>query len=173
MVQIKTMDSDGYDAVQLGFGSLKPGRATKPVIGHFKKVGLEPFKRLREIRVDDVSGYEVGTEVKADVFKVGDRVSVTGFSKGKGFQGVVKRWGFGGGPDSHGSRRHRAPGSIGQCATPAKVWKNRRMPGHAGHRRVTVKNLEIVQVDPEKNVIAIKGAVPGHSRGFVLVCGQG
>jgi large subunit ribosomal protein L3 len=97
---------------------------------------------------------------------------VTGFSKGKGFQGVVKRWGFHGGPDSHGSRRHRAPGSIGQCATPAKVWKNRKMAGHAGSRRITVRNLEIVQVDVDKNVIAIKGAVPGHPRSYVIVSGK-
>ena len=172
VVQIKTRDHDGYDAIQLGFGTQKEKRTSKPLAGHFRKSGVPPVKILREIRVEDASGIEVGSQVKADIFKAGEKVKVAGFSKGKGFQGVVKRWGFGGGPDSHGSKGHRQVGSIGQCATPAKVWKNRKMPGHAGHRKVSVRNLEVVQVDPEKNLIAIRGAVPGHVRSYVLVTGQ-
>jgi large subunit ribosomal protein L3 len=172
VVQVKTEDHDGYDAIQLGFGAGKEGRTNKPLMGHFRKSGAAPVRLLREVRLDDASGVEAGSQIKADIFKVGERVKVTGFSKGKGFQGVVKRWGFRGGPDSHGSKAHREPGSIGQCATPAKVWKNRRMPGHAGHRRVTVTNLEVVQVDPERNLIAVRGAVPGHVRSYVLVTGQ-
>jgi large subunit ribosomal protein L3 len=172
VVEIKTRDRHGYEALQLGFGRRKPKAAHRPLAGHFKKAGVEPAKILRELRVDNASEYEVGQALKADLFKVGDRVNVTGVSRGKGFQGVVKRWGFGGGPDSHGSRRHRAPGSIGQCATPAKVWKNRKMAGHAGSRRVTVRNLEIIEVDVDKNVIAVRGAVPGHPRGYVIVSGK-
>jgi large subunit ribosomal protein L3 len=169
VVEVKTRDTHGYEAVQIGFGMRKPKSTNKPLSGHFKKAGVEPVKILRELRVESASQYEVGQAIKADLFKVGDRVNVTGVSRGKGFQGVVKRWGFGGGPDSHGSRRHRAPGSIGQCATPAKVWKNRKMAGHAGSRRVTVRNLEVVEVDPDKNVIAVRGAVPGHPRAYVIV----
>jgi large subunit ribosomal protein L3 len=172
VVQVKTKDHGGYDAIQLGFGARKEQRTSKPLMGHFRKSGVAPVTVLKEVRLDDASAVEVGSQVKADIFKVGERVKVTGFSKGKGFQGVVKRWGFGGGPDSHGSKAHRQGGSIGQCATPAKVWKNRKMPGHTGNRRVTVKNIEVVQVDPEKNLIAVRGAVPGHVRSYVLVTGQ-
>ena len=172
VVQVKTKDHDGYDAIQLGFDGRKEHRTNKPLMGHFKKSGVAPVNLLREVKPDDISGVEAGAEVKADIFKVGERVKITGFSKGKGFQGVVKRWGFGGGPDSHGSKAHRQPGSIGQCATPAKVWKNRKMPGHAGNRRVTVKNIEVVLVDPEKNLIAVRGAVPGHVKSYVMVTGQ-
>jgi large subunit ribosomal protein L3 len=172
VVQVKTKDTDEYDAIQIGFGMRKKRRTNKPLGGHFAKAGVEPLRLLREIRVDDTAGLEVGSEIKADIFKVGDRVNITGFTKGKGFQGVVKRWGFGGGPDSHGSRRHRAPGSIGQCATPAKVWKNRKMAGHTGNRRKTVRNLEVVRVDVDKNVIVVKGAVPGHAKSYVIVSGK-
>jgi large subunit ribosomal protein L3 len=172
VVQVKTRDTDAYDAIQIGFGMRKPKRTNKPLAGHVGKAGVEPVRILREIRVDDAGSYEVGSEVKADIFKVGERVNITGFTKGKGFQGVVKRWGFGGGPDSHGSRRHRAPGSIGQCATPAKVWKNRKMAGHTGNRRMTVRNLEVVRVDADKNVIVVKGAVPGHVKSYVIVIGK-
>jgi large subunit ribosomal protein L3 len=172
VVEIRTRETHGYEAVQIGFGMRRKKLTNKPLSGHFKKAGVEALKVLREMRVDNASEYEVGKTLKADLFKVGDRVSVTGVSKGKGFQGVVKRWGFRGGPDSHGSRRHRAPGSIGQCATPAKVWKNRKMAGHAGSRRVTVTNLEVVEVDVGKNVIAVRGAVPGHPRSYVIVSGK-
>jgi large subunit ribosomal protein L3 len=163
VIEVKTQDTHGYDAIQIGFGLRKQNRTTKPLMGHFRKVGIEPTRILKEVRVDDPAVYEV------DTFKVGDRVRVTGVSKGKGFQGVVKRWGFRGGGDAHGSKSHRKPGSIGQCATPAKVWKNRKMPGHTGNRRITVRNLEIVRIDADKNVIAVKGAVPGHPKCYVLV----
>ena len=169
VVEVKTRDSHGYDAIQLGFGVRKAKAVNRPLQGHFKKAGVEPSRVLKEIKVDDPAGYEVGSQVKVDIFKVGDRVRVTGLSKGKGFQGVVKRWGFRGGGDAHGSCSHRKPGSIGQCATPAKVWKNRKMAGHAGHRKITMRNLEVVQVDPDKNVIAIRGAVPGHRTGYIIV----
>jgi large subunit ribosomal protein L3 len=171
VVQVKTEDSHGYNAIQLGFGHRKKKSVNQPIRGHFGKAEVEPTRILREFRVDDVKDYRVGEEVRADVFKVGQKVRVMGFSKGKGFQGVVKRWGFSGGGDSHGSRSHRKPGSIGQCATPAKVWKNRKMGGHTGNRRITVRNLEIIQVDTDKNLIALKGAVPGHRRSYVLVSG--
>ncbi len=172
VIQVKTRDSDGYDAVQIGFGKRKAARTNKPTAGHFARSGREPAQVLREIRVDDASGYEVGTQITAEMFKVGERVKVTGFTKGKGFQGVVKRWGFGGGPSSHGSKSTREAGSIGQCATPAKVWKNRKMPGQTGNRKKTISNLEVVQVDLEKNLIAVKGAVPGHAKGYVMVTGK-
>jgi large subunit ribosomal protein L3 len=172
VVQVKTKDHDGYDAIQLGFSERKEHKTNKPLLGHVRKSGVGPVKVLREVRTEEASTVEAGSVVKADIFKVGERVKVTGFSKGKGFQGVVKRWGFGGGPDSHGSKTHREAGSIGQCATPAKVWKNRKMPGHAGNRRVTVKNIEVVRVDPEKNLIAVRGAVPGHVKSYVMVMGQ-
>jgi large subunit ribosomal protein L3 len=171
VIQVKTKDRDGYDAIQVGFGVGRESRINKPLKGHLKKAGAAPARILREIR-SDTQGVEVGSELKAGIFTVGEKVRVTGFSKGKGFQGVMKRWGFGGGPDSHGGKGHREPGSIGQCATPAKVWKNRKMAGHAGNRRVSVKNLLVVQVDEEKNLIAVRGAVPGHTRGYVLVTGQ-
>jgi len=172
VVQVKTKDHDGYNAIQLGFDERKEHRTTKPLMGQFKKSGVSPVALLREVRLNDAPEVEVGSQVKADIFEVGERVRVTGFSKGKGFQGVVKRWGFRGGPDSHGSKAHREPGSIGQCATPAKVWKNRKMPGHAGNRRITVKNIEVINVDAEKNLIAVRGAVPGHVRSYVMVTGQ-
>jgi len=172
VVQVKTRDTDGYEAIQIGFGKKKPSRVNKPLRGHFEKAGIEPVRVLREIRVDDASKFQVGMEIKADVFKVGEKVSVTGYSKGKGFQGVVKRWGFAGCGDSHGSMSHRRPGSIGQCATPGRVWKNKKMAGHAGFERVTVKNLEVVKVDPERNLLAVKGAVPGHRNAFVIIRGE-
>jgi large subunit ribosomal protein L3 len=172
VVQIKTKGEDGYNAIQLGFGERRKSRTNKPLMGRFDKAGVQPARVLREIRLDDAPDIEVGGEVKAGIFKAGERVKVTGFSKGKGFQGVVKRWGFRGGPDSHGSKTHREAGSIGQCATPAKVWKNRKMAGQTGNRRVSVKNLLVVQVDEEKNLLAVRGAVPGHTRGYVLVTGQ-
>jgi large subunit ribosomal protein L3 len=172
VVEVKTEDSDGYNAIQIGFGRRKPANVNMPTKGHFEKAGVGPTRVLREIRVNDPSGYEVGNEIKADLFQAGDLVRVTGYTKGKGFQGVVKRWGFSGSPDSHGSRNHREPGSIGQCATPAKVWKNRKMPGQAGHERITVRNLEVIQVDADRNIIAVRGAVPGHKNGYVMLSAQ-
>lgn len=172
IVEVKTEERHGYNAIQIGFGRRKPGNVNMPAKGHFEKAGVEPAKILREIRVNDVSAYEVGSEIRADLFQAGDLVRVTGYSKGRGFQGVVKRWGFSGAPDSHGSRNHREPGSIGQCATPARVWKNRKMPGRAGCERVTVRNLEVVQVDADRNIIAVRGAVPGHMNGYVMLSAQ-
>lgn len=172
IVEVKTQERHGYNAIQIGFGRRKPGNVNMPMKGHFEKAGVVPATILREIRVNDVSAYEVGSEIRADLFQAGDLVRVTGYSKGRGFQGVVKRWGFSGAPDSHGSRNHREPGSIGQCATPARVWKNRKMPGRAGCERVTVRNLEVVQVDADRNIIAVRGAVPGHTNGYVMLSAQ-
>jgi large subunit ribosomal protein L3 len=172
VIQVKTKDSDGYEAIQIGFGKRKATRTNKARAGHFAKSGQQATHLLRELRMDDVSGFDVGAQITVELFKVGERVKVTGFTKGKGFQGVVKRWGFRGGPASHGSKSSREAGSIGQCATPAKVWKNRKMPGQTGNRKKTVSNLEVVQVDLEKNLIAVKGAVPGHANGYVMVTGK-
>ena len=172
VVEVKTKGKHGYNAIQIGFGRRKKSRAKKPLVGVYAKAGLEPAQLLREIRLEDVSGFKVGMELKADVFKVGEQVRVTGVTKGKGFQGVVKRWGFHGCGDAHGSTSHRRPGSIGQCAYPGRIWKNKHMPGHTGAARKTIRNLEVVKVDPENNLIAVKGAVPGHSRSYVMVRGQ-
>jgi large subunit ribosomal protein L3 len=171
VVSVRTKDKNGYNAIQIGFGRRKKQRVTKPLGGQYKKAGTEPVHLLREVRIDDVSSFKVGMELKADVFEVGEHVRVTGVTKGKGFQGVVKRWGFHGCGDSHGSTSHRRPGSIGQCAYPGRIWKNKRMPGHTGMARMTVRNLEVVKVDPENNLIAVRGAIPGHQRGYVMVRG--
>jgi len=170
VVQVKTAERDGYNAVQLGFDEeTREARLKKPESGHCKKHGTTPFRHLREVRLDDVSGLEPGTEFKADLFEVGDKVHVTGTSKGKGFAGVIKRHGFSGGPASHGSRFHRGPGSIGFCALPNKIFKGRRMPGHLGVDRVTVKNLRVMEVMPDQNIILLRGAVPGAKNGLVRV----
>ena len=172
VVDVRTKDKHGYNAIQIGFGRRKKSRTTKAAAGHCKKAGVEPMQLLREMRMDDVAGFKVGMELKADLFKVGEQVRVTGVTKGKGFQGVMKRWGFRGGPDGHGGCSHRRPGSIGQCATPGRVWKNTRMGGHTGNDRMTTRNLVVVKVDAENNLLAVKGAVPGHVRGYVIVRGQ-
>ena len=169
VVQRKTTDVDGYEAVQVGFDDRKEQRCTKPELGHFKKAGVDPKRHLREFNVDEGSELKAGDLIAADIFAAGERVDVTGQSKGRGFQGMHKRHGAGGGPGGHGSHFHRAPGSIGQSADPAKVYKGKRMPGHMGNKRVTVQNLEIVQVDPEKNLIIVRGAVPGAVGGLVIV----
>lgn len=172
VVDVRTKDKHGYNAIQIGFGRRKKSRTNKATAGHCGKAGVEPMQLLREMRMDDVAGFKVGMELKADLFKVGEQVRVTGVTKGKGFQGVMKRWGFHGGPDGHGGMSHRRPGSIGQCAYPGRVWKNKRMAGHTGAARMTVRNLKVVKVDAENNLIAVKGAVPGHARGYVIVRGQ-
>ncbi|MCD8199360.1 MAG: 50S ribosomal protein L3 [Coriobacteriaceae bacterium] len=160
--QVKTGDSDGYEAVQLGFGDIKEKHVNKPMKGHFDKAGVTPTRYLREVRVDDASEYSVGDTVKVnDVFADVSKVDVTGVSKGKGFAGVIKRHNFAGGPGAHGSRFHRAPGSIGQCASPSRVFKGVRLPGHMGCDTVTVKNLQVVRIDDEQNILLVKGAVPG------------
>lgn len=169
VVQRKTEESDGYDAVQMGYGDVKPTRCTKPLEGHFKSAGVAPKRTLKELRVGADSELKAGDEIKVDIFENGESVDVTGVSKGKGFAGVIKRHGYSGGPGSHGSNFHRKPGAVGQSADPAKIYKNKGLPGHMGHRKVTVQNLEIVNVDPEKNLLIVRGCVPGASGGMVLV----
>ncbi len=166
----KTAENDGYEAVQLGWGDVKPGKVTKPMKGHFDKSKVAPKKVLREFRVDNTAAYNVGDIVKADVFEVGNRVDVTGTSKGKGYAGVIKRWNFQRLKESHGSgpvARHG--GSIGACSDPSRVWKGKKMAGHLGAERVTVQNLAVVKVDAENNLIAIKGAIPGPNGGTVVI----
>jgi large subunit ribosomal protein L3 len=169
VTQIKSVDSDGYNAVQLGFGEKKPQRTTKPSLGHFKKSGKGPFAVLREVRVDDVGEFELGQEVSADIFQVGELVHVVGRSKGKGFAGTIKRWNFSRGPMSHGGMNKRPPGSIGCSASPSRVIKGRKMPGQMGNRMTTVKGLMVVDVRPEENIILIRGAVPGGRNGVVFI----
>ena len=169
VTQLKTAENDGYEAVQLGFGDLSPKHVNKPMTGHFKKNDL-PFKRtLKEFRLDDISNVNVGDILKADVFAAGDVIDVSGVSKGKGFQGRIKRWGQRRGPMTHGSHFQRHPGSIGQCAYPARVLKGVKMAGHMGNERVTVKNLTVVRIDAEQNLILVKGAVPGAKNGLVAI----
>ena len=166
VVQIKTKDADGYEAVQLGFGEVKAKKVTKPAAGHFKKANVEPKKHLREFRLEEIS-YNVGDELKADVFTAGESVDITGTTKGKGFQGVIKRHGQSRGPMGHGSMYHRRPGSMGPTSTPGRVFKGKKLPGHMGMQQVTIQNLEIVSVDLDKNVILVKGSVPGN-KGAIL-----
>ena len=169
VTQLKTAENDGYEAVQLGFGDVSPKHTNKPMTGHFKKNDL-PFKRtLKEFRLDDISNVNVGDVLKADVFAAGDVIDVSGVSKGKGFQGRIKRWGQRRGPMTHGSHFQRHPGSIGQCAYPARVLKGVKMAGHMGNERVTVKNLSVVRIDAEQNLILVKGAVPGAKNGLVAI----
>lgn len=168
VTQIKTVDHDGYNALQLGFGEVKDKKLNNPGRGHFESKGVEPRRHLAEIRVDDPSEYRLGQEVTVEEFSKGDRVDVTGRSKGKGFAGVVKRHGFAGGPGSHGAHFHRAPGAIGACATPSRVFKGKRMPGRMGNQRVTAFHLEVVDVKPERNLLLLKGSVPGP-KGSLLV----
>lgn len=170
VVQLKTPERDGYSAVQLAFGETKASRLTKPELGHLAKAGAPPVKHLAELRVDDLSGFEVGQVVKADVFSAGERVDVTGISKGKGFSGPMKRHNFKGQGASHGNhKKHRAPGSIGACATPARVFKGMRMAGQYGDRRTTMLNLEVIEGDAERNLILVRGAVPGPNGGIVFL----
>jgi large subunit ribosomal protein L3 len=170
VTQVRTQAVDGYDAVQLAYGTPRPRDLTKPAKGHFDKAGVEGGAHLVELRTDDASSYAAGQELRADVFEVGDLVDVVGVSKGRGFSGVMRRHGFGGLRASHGvEKKHRSPGSIGACATPSRVFKGTRMPGQHGNVRVTVLNLEVVQVDPERGLLLVKGAVPGATGGLVMV----
>ena len=166
VVQIKTKDADGYEAVQLGFGEVKANKVIKPKAGHFKKANVEPKKHLREFRLEEIS-YNVGDELKADVFTAGEFVDITGTTKGKGFQGVIKRHGQSRGPMGHGSMYHRRPGSMGPTSTPGRVFKGKKLPGHMGMQTVTIQKLEVVNVDLDKNVILVKGSVPGK-KGAIL-----
>ena len=167
--QVKTKETDGYEAIQMGFGTIKDKHVNKPMAGHFAKAGVAPMRYLREVRVDDASAHETGEVITIDSFAEVEKVNVTGTSKGKGFAGVMKRHGFAGGPGGHGSHFHRAPGSIGQCASPSRVLKGVRMAGHMGDERVTVRNLKVVRIDAEHNVILVKGAVPGGNNGLVMI----
>ena len=167
VTQIKTVEQDGYTAVQLGFGEVKERKLNKPKLGHLSKNKLAPKKYLREFRLDSVEGMKVGDELKADVFAVGDKVDVQGTSKGKGFQGVIKRHGQSRGPMGHGSMYHRRPGSMGPTSTPGRVFPGKNLPGHMGVETVTIQNLEVVKVDLDKNVILVKGSVPG-TKGAIL-----
>lgn len=191
VAQIKTVENDGYEAIQLGFGDVKlkiqngtgkgkrvrsdkfkdqPVNITMPLLGHFKKADVAPKRTLREFRVADISAYSVGDIVKADTFAEGDKIDVTGKSKGKGYAGVIKRWNFQRLKETHGSgpvARHG--GSMGACSTPSRVWKGKKMAGHLGAERVTVQNLQVVKIDAENNLIAIKGAVPGPNGGTVTI----
>jgi large subunit ribosomal protein L3 len=161
VIQKKTNKKEGYNAIQVGFGTQKESRVNKPLLGHFKPAGEGRFVHLREIEVEDSDSFELGQEIKSDIFSVGDVVHVSGISKGRGFAGVMKRWGFSGGRKTHGSRSHRVPGSIGCSATPGRVTKGKKLPGRMGYQRVTIKNLKIVDVRPEMDVVLVKGAVPG------------
>lgn len=169
VTQKKTVENDGYSAIQVGFMDVKDKHLTKPEKGHFAKAGVEGKKYLKEFRLEDDSAYEVGAIIKADIFAEGDKVDVTGISKGHGYAGTVKRWGTHRGPMSHGSGYHRGVGSLGACSTPSRVMKNKRLPGHMGVEQVTVQNLDIVKIDVEKNLILIKGAVPGPKGGILTI----
>ena len=170
VLQKKTESTDGYNALQVGFSAKKTHRVNKPMMGHFKKADQGAFACLRELETENVDDYQVGDQITCEtVFKAGDIVDVTGTSKGKGFQGVIKRWGFSGGRATHGSHFHRTPGSIGMSAWPSRVHKAKKMPGQMGNARVTMQNLEIVEVRPEQNLILVKGAIPGANQGFVLI----
>ncbi len=168
VIQVKTKESDGYEAIQVGFSPLRESRANKPVKGHFAKADAPPLKYLREFRVDQASEYKVGQQIQLDLFQDGDVVDVIGTSKGKGFAGSIKRNNFHRGPMSHGSKYHRGPGSMGAMG-PARVFKGRPLPGRMGGNRVTVQNLTIAKVDKEKGVLLIKGAIPGARKGLVTV----
>ena len=169
VVQKKTSEIDGYESIQLGFTDVKKIHQTKPQAGHFEKNGLSVKKFLREFRFADVSGYNVGDEVKADVFEAGEKIDVTGTSKGKGYAGVIKRWGQHRGPMTHGSGFHRSSGSMGACSDPSRVYKGKKLAGHMGCEKVTVQNLDVVKVMADKNLILVKGAVPGPKGGILVL----
>ena len=167
VAQVKTLEKDGYEAIQLGFGEVKEKKVNKPEKGHFTKANIKPLKHLREFKLDSIEGIKVGDELKVDIFAVGDKIDVQGTSKGKGFQGVIKRHGQSRGPMGHGSMYHRRPGSMGPTSTPGRVFKGKKLPGHMGHVTVTIQNLDIVKVDMDKNVLLVKGSVPG-AKGAIL-----
>ena len=167
VAQIKTIEKEGYNALQLGFGEVKAKKLNKPEMGHFAKANVENKRYLKEFRLDSIEGIKLGDEIKANIFEVGEKVDIQGTSKGKGFQGVIKRHGQHRGPMGHGSMYHRRPGSMGATSTPGRVFKGKKLPGHMGHVTVTIQNLDIVKVDMDKNVILVKGSVPG-AKGAIL-----
>jgi large subunit ribosomal protein L3 len=168
VVDKRTVEKNGYDGIQLGFEEVKPQRVRKPVAGHFKRAGVRPFKYLYEFK-GDTEKYKAGDVITAEIFKAGDIIDVSGKSKGKGFSGVMKRHGFAGQPDSHGGMSHRKPGSIGQASYPARVWKGIKMPGQMGNKSVAMQGLQVAKVDPENNLLIVKGSVPGPRGGVLLI----
>ncbi|HBN85419.1 MAG TPA: 50S ribosomal protein L3 [Clostridiales bacterium] len=170
VVQVKTPENDGYSALGIAFEDVKEKRVNKPLLGFYKKAGVSPKRFLREWRTDNTADYTLGKEIKcADMFQEGDRIDITGTSKGKGYQGVIKRHGHSRGRESHGSKFHRAPGSLGANSSPSRVFKNKKLPGHMGSEQVTVKNLRVVKADNENNVLIVKGAVPGPKGGLLII----
>lgn len=168
VTQVKTMENDGYEAVQVGFGDIKESKVNNPMKGHFTKANVAPTKLLKEFKFENSSEYSIGSEIKADIFEAGDKIDVSGVSKGKGFQGAIKRHNQHRGPMAHGSKYHRGVGSLSSATTPGKVKKGKKMPGHMGAENVTIQNLEVVRIDAEKNLLLVKGAVPGN-KGSILV----
>ena len=169
VVQKKTVDTDGYDAVQLSYGEKAERKMNKPEKGHFDKAGVAYARYLREMRLDDVSALNVGDVIKADIFEAGETVDVTGTSKGHGFSGTIKKYGTHRGPMTHGSHYHRGPGSLGACSSPSRVFKGKRLPGHYGVEKVTIQNLSVVKIDTERNLLLVKGSVPGPKGGLLVV----
>lgn len=168
--QLKTADADGYNAIQVTVGARKASRVSKPEAGHFAKAEAAAGRKVQEFRVEALDSYEVGSEIKVDLFEAGQKIDVSGLTKGKGFAGVVKRYGFRGGDATHGnSLSHRAPGSIGQCQTPGRVFKGKKMAGHMGDKQRTLQNLSVVRVDAERNLLLVKGSVPGSTGSNVVV----
>lgn len=167
VVQTKTKENDGYEAFQIGFDEMKKEKnVTKGRLGHFKKASLPPFRLLKEVKMD---GLKVGDNITVEIFNKGDKVSISGISKGKGFQGVMKRHNYKGGPGSHGSMFNRAPGSIGASSFPSRVWKNKGLPGHMGSEKVTIKNMVVIEIKKEQNLLLIKGSVPGANGGYLMI----
>lgn len=169
VTQVKTVENDGYSAVQVGFVDKREKLVNKPLKGHFEKAGVSYKRYVRELKLEDAESYALAQEIKADIFEAGDKVDATAISKGKGFQGAIKRYGQHRGPMTHGSKFHRHQGSNGACSDPSKVFKGKGMPGQMGHKRVTVQNLEVVRVDAENNLLLIKGAVPGPKKSLVTI----
>ena len=169
VTQVKTVENDGYSAVQVGFVDKREKLVNKPLKGHFDKAGVSYKRYVRELKLEDAESYALAQEIKADIFAVGDKIDVTAISKGKGFQGAIKRHGQHRGPMAHGSKFHRHAGSNGACSDPSKVFKGKKMPGQMGHKKITIQNLEVVRVDADKNLLLVKGAVPGPKKALVTV----
>ncbi|WP_459130092.1 50S ribosomal protein L3 [Guggenheimella bovis] len=169
VTQLKTNEKDGYEAIQIGFDEMKPHRMNRPLLKHFEKAGVTPRRRLTEVKVEKSADYTLGQEIKVDIFEAGQKVDITGTSKGKGTQGHIRRWNHGRGPMSHGSKFHRLNGSHGASSTPARVFKGLHGPGRMGYETVTIQNLQIVRVDVDRNLLLVKGAVPGPKKGIVRI----
>jgi large subunit ribosomal protein L3 len=169
VVQIKDQKTDGYNALQIAFGQKKERRANKPQLGHLKKANLLPYRFLREIRTDEIENHKLGDSLSVNIFSDGERVDISGISKGRGFTGIMKRWNARGNPASHGSLIHRTIGSVGSSADPSRIFKGKRMPGHMGNKKVTVKNLLVLKSDAESNMLVVKGAVPGPPNGLLII----